>query len=477
MSSTALSLQAPATVPKSAPFTSLFMTMLGTAVAVLLIPDRDYWEPNALVPSAVVLSMGLLGSTAVVALRDIKALLRTESVLMFGIFYWLVAEVALGRTNQYRVSYDALVRSVLAVGLFGSAVWSGSIFWTVFGPRASSRISRVANVANPQFLFWASVGSGILGLARYLLGCRFSPSCIAEAFYATRFGVPWAQVNTFGDFDTLFLYSRYFGFIVVPLTVALISLRQGRSWRGGIAVTLSLLCILLMFRDGGRKDVGTAIGAGVLTWALLRPSFRWRHLIVVSSIGALLLLILHWMLVWRDVGIGHGGLFESFSERPLLTVDGNFNFLSDLVYLVPDRVAHSGVRGVLFALTLWIPFNLPFVVRSRDIDLVSLLGLSVGPGFSWTASAVGDLYLINGLLAVLAGGAIFGVVAAWTSRRFLLGRTANDTISYSLITMTLFMSLRALHEMFVTGFIIGAFALFLWARTLLRRNTAKVPAG
>ena len=63
------------------------------------------------------------------------------------------------------------------------------------------------------------MASGLLGLARYVVGCGFSVGCVVQAFYTTRFDVPWTQVDTFGYFDTLFLYSRYFGFVVVPLTV------------------------------------------------------------------------------------------------------------------------------------------------------------------------------------------------------------------------------------------------------------------
>jgi hypothetical protein len=44
-------------------------------------------------------------------------------------------------------------------------------------------------------------------------------------------------------------------------------------------------------------------------------------------------------------------------------------------------------------------------------------------------------------------------------------------VLYSLLTMTLFLSLRALHEMFVTGFIVAAFAALLFARLVLSHRS------
>lgn len=467
----------PTAYPATAPFASLLSVAIGTAFSILLVPPSDYDQQGALVPSAAALTLGLLGGPLVAAIRNRAALFRAENVLMFGLVYWLVLEVLLGRTNQYLVSYEAVAGSLLAIGLFASALWGGSIGGAYVGMFATRRRRPLSvNLAGVQFLFGAAVISGLLGLARYVVGCGFSVGCLSESFYVTRFGAPWLRVDAFGDFDTLFLYSRYFGFIVVPLTAALLCQKRGVGWRGAIALGLSLLCLLFMFRDGGRKDVGTAVGSGVLTWALLQPRFRWKQIVLAGLIGGALLFVMHWMLVWRNVGVGQAlddpGFLQADAERPLITVDGNFNLLSDIVYFVPTVASHTGIRGILYALTLWVPVNLPFVVRTRDIDLPGLIGLQVGPGFSWTCSAVGDLYLIGGFTAVLAGGFLFGLAASSASRRFLAAGNTNETIAYGLITMTLFLSLRALHEVFVTGFAVGAFALFVWAKAALRRHAA-----
>lgn len=445
----------------------------GGIVAVEALPSQGPYLPRELFPAALALSLGLLGGLAWSGMRSVTSVFRTENLLCFGLFYWLLLDLVIGAGYLGLVTRQAIAGSLVAITLFGVALWTGSLLTGIFLLAPGSAAGRAAPELGTRFLFGAALVCGVLGMARVVVGCRFSLGCIIDAYYQPRFSAVWQQVDAFGPFDTLFMFTRYFGFVVLPLTVALIN-REGRlSWRSATTLLLGLVCLAFMIADGGRRDVGTVVGASLLVWALMKQRVRLHELAVVFGVAGALVLLMQFMLVARDIGVA--AAFDksvaptTISARPLGIVDRNFRFLANIVELVPDRYPHNGWQGVAYATTLWIPGGLvPREWQRRSLDLPRVLGMQVGPRYSWTCSAVGDLYLIGGFAAVIAGGLLFGMLARLVSRLLRPGVTSGHAILYALLTMTLFLSLRALHELFVTGLIVLAFLALVAARRVLR---------
>lgn len=453
---------------------SLICGVAGGVVAVQLVPEQDVYLPHALLPAALAQTLGLLAGALLAAVRNPASLFRAEHVLSFGLFYWLLLDLVLGQGGVGQASRDAVIQSFTAITLFASGLWLGSILLSAYA-RSSAGGAGPMRDLSAGFLFGSALASGILGMARVVVGCRLSPSCMLDAFYQPRFSAVWFRIDAFGNLDTLFLYSRYFGFLVLPLTVALM-MREGRlSWRSATALALGLLCVAFMVGDGGRKDVGTVVGATLLVWAVMSPRVTFRHLVGISALAGLLVLVMQFMLVARSVGIAEALESESeisLSQRaaPVGTVDRNFRYLANIVQLVPDRLPHNGWQGVAYAAMLWVPGGLvPREWQVRSIDVPREMGLRYGPGYTWTCSAIGDLYLIGGLPVVILGGLLFGMLARSASSLLMRAVDSRKPVLYALMTMTLFLSLRALHELFVTGFIVVAFLSFL----ALRRVFAK----
>jgi hypothetical protein len=460
----------------AAPLWALVAVAAGGVVAVQILPARGYYLPGDLAPAAAALTLGLLGGVVVAGLRSAVSLFRAENVLCFGLFYWLLLDLVLGAGAIGLVSADAISRSLVAITLFALALWAGSLLVGIFA--GSARPVRASGIPDLRagFLFGAALLCGVLGMARVVVGCRFSIGCIADAYYQPRFTAVWLQVDAFGPFDTLFMFSRYFGFVVLPLAVALIN-REGRfTWRAGVTLLLGLVCLVFMVADGGRRDVGTVVGASLLVWALMKQRVALRELGVIAVVAGTLVAVMQFMLVVRDIGAAAAfdrGLSVPITSwsRPLGTVDRNFRFLANIVQLVPERYPHNGWQGVAYAATLWIPGGfVPREWQRRTLDLPRELDLQVGPRYSWTCSAVGDLYLIGGLPAVIVGGLLFGALARGVSRFLRPSVSSGHAILYALLTMTLFLSLRALHEMFATGLIVLAFTALVYARRALRRR-------
>lgn len=456
------------------PAWSMLGVLAGGLASIVLIPDEGGFGPDTLKPAALALAAGLLAGPAVAVARSARSAFRAEHLLCFGLVYWLLLDILLGQARVTAVSYAAIAQSFAAIAVFTIALWIGSATASV-GVSAPAALRGPTHDLTPRFLFIAAIVSAGLGLSRVLVGCGFSPSCVVDAFYQPRFSAVWFRVDTFGHFDTLFLYSRYFGFLVLPLTVALVAGEGRFTWRSVSTLLLGMVCLVFMVGDGGRRDVGTAVGASLLVWALMKRHVGLRQLVGISILAGTLVFLMQFMLVARGVGLAvaiEQGTDLSRRDTPVGTVDRNFRFLSSIVQLVPDRYPHSGWKGVAYSATVWVPGGLvPREWQRRSIDLPALLGMQVGPGYSWTCSVVGDLYLIGGIPVVALGGLFFGAMGRFAGRLLGGGGSSQQPILYSLMVMTLFLSLRALHEIFVTGFVAVAFALLLAVRHVLFRDS------
>lgn len=453
---------------------SLMTILVGWIVAVLLVPEIDYYQVGALIPAGIAMSIGLLAGAAYAALTRPETMFRIEYLLMFGLFYWVVLDAAQGAYGFSGVGRDTLVRAFAAVALFAVAVWIGSF---AISFKRTVRLPSVAPVTvDARFLFMAAAVCFLLGMLRVFLACRFSPVCIASQLFVPRFESAWHLANM-GPFDTMLMRMQYFGYLILPLTAALAHLERRMSWRVVVAAVLGLIFLFVLMQGGGRRQVGMVLGMTALVWVLLNRPPRLRELIVLAVIAAVTFSVMQFMHAMRYQGLGEASLQEQGGEvsymthERLIKVDKNLLFLSQIMERVPKYYPHTGMTGIEYAVTAPIPRALyPDKPVQRGFPLAQILHLRVGPSWSWTASAVGDLYLIGGFIAIAIGGLFFGLLADLGNRLLDGSATVRNVMLFGVVALTLFLGLRALHEITISGFAVGAVWLIFYVRRKMRHR-------
>lgn len=444
------------------PFWAIFGVLAGTLVAIAVLPSETYVLLSNLVWPSIVLSVGLLCGVVAASWNNPSSLFRAEHILMFGLFYWLLTELVQGTGGRWATT-EGVQATFIAIAIFAGALWLGSALASHIEVTTSHAPKMLPD---SNFIFWAAIVSGLLGILRPLFGCSGELSCIVDSFFVSRFEAAW-ESNQFGNFDTILLNLSYFGFITVPLLVAFHHLEGRFSGRAFLLALLALFFLLLEIRGGGRRGVGTIILSGALVWILLQRNISFRHLITLGALGGGLLVLLEFMLFARQMGIGNAldyG-FSFLNRTGSVAVDQNFFYVAQMVDIVPSQYPHTGINGVLYHLEVMIPGSiLPGKIVNHGFNLPAALGLIRGPGYSWTCSAVGDFYLIGGYKAVAIGGLVWGAMANFCSRLLVSDSSVYTRIMYALVAMALFVSLRAVHELLSTGLAVLAWwgLLRLW---------------
>lgn len=442
---------------------ALFGILIGTLAAILLVP-ADYFEPGQLRASAVCLALGLLVGPMASSLTDLRGWLRAESVMMLGLVYWILTEPLSSSYDAYEITQDGVLRAYAYIGLFAATIQLGSLL----AHRWHAQISPLrpsSTEFSDRWLFNVLVYSSLLGMLSKLVPCGFSPECMVDGLFSGRADGPWQQSVT-GGAGSLVYQLAYFGYLSLPLTVALHH-RVGRiDWRVVIGLILSTIFLLFLIRDGGRRLVGMVTGAALLTWLLLQARIGLRQFVIGGVAGLALMALMEVMLIFRT---SEGGIVSrlfsgrAFAENPLdegIRVDNNFKFLVKTMDLIPQFMPHTGWDAIIYWAVRPIPRVLwPGKPVDPGIDLPWELGERWGEGFTLTVSAIGDWYVAFGLTSVLLAGLMMGFLGGKLVLHWMRP-TVRSTVLYSLGAMCLFIGLRSYLELILMSYPILALLLF-----------------
>ncbi|MEK6805793.1 MAG: O-antigen polymerase [Pseudomonadota bacterium] len=462
---------------------SLIGIVAGTLAATVAIPEFELAAMGSLRVSGIALSLGLLLGVVTAGFRSPAALFRAEHLLMFGLVYWVVLDAVQGGYELEGASREALVGSMASIGLFAAFLWIGSVLtWLIIPLHPPARLP--INDLGPRFLFCAGIVCFVLGGMRVWVGCSLSPACIADSFDVSRAGrAAWMPEGGIGNWDTVLQNLRYFGYLTLPFAVALHRLQRRFGWPVLLLISFGLINLILSTAGGNRRSTGTIVGATALTWILLHPKISLRHLLILSGVAAALLLFLQAVVLWR-----HSGFERSFEagkpifseERPGIIVDRNLYWLGQVLTMVPDYHPYIGSTGIVAIVSAPIPRSLfPSKPINRGIDLVTFTGQQGNKGFTWTCSAVGDLYLIGGYAAIIIGGLVYGLLANLCSRLLWWPSRLTGRLLFAVSAMALFVGLRDLSEIVLTGVaFLCLWGLFFAREKLLPRGrSSPAPVG
>jgi hypothetical protein len=459
------------------PAFSIIAILASCLVAFIFIPEFDHHEHFALWIPALILSVGLLAGVLIAAVRSPASLLRTESILSFGLVYWITLDAIQGSYGLWGTSREAVETAFLGTALFAAAIWLGSAV-----PASMSRLNNTAlsGDLSPALVFGVGLITFVAGILQPMLACNLSPGCFAKAFFMPWDTLPWRNFSL-GEggsgLNTLLKYVGFLGFLTLPLSAVLVRLEGRLSWRVILLWLLGMLILMLLIQSGDRRIVGMTIASTGLLWVLLRPDVRLRHLFRLAIIAAGLLLVLEAMVSWRAIGIGTGlmsGVPLVGKSKNTLSVDKHFYYMAHAMTIVPERHPYKPVEGLLFTLGAPIPRSVwPDKPAQRGINLSQLIGERKGPGFTWTCSAVGDFYLMGGLWVIAFGGLIFGILARACNQLLFQPLSARSRLLYAFSVMILFIGLRAIRDLTAIGLFVLFCLLFVLAMRRLFRKVVR----
>lgn len=421
--------------------------ILATLLAILFVPDA-FWQPGALQLSAAILTIGLLAPPAFEIVRHRKAVIRADYLLFVAIVYWIFLDLLQGKNEPRTVSIEAVRYSFLGIGLFAAGIWTAGMFQPWRLPVTVKRAAE-ATLSN-QVLEIAILGCFLLGMAHYVISCQFDFELLFSSLLNPRFAAPWqANLGRLGGWTAFQYHLVYFGYLVPTLTI-LIAHRSGWLSPGCFMGMLASMCILAFATQSGtRGEVGVIFGAAFLSWLLLQPKINTR---VFVSIVVFLVALLLWFEVMLAARSGGFGQFLESGKTDLIStdkinVDDNFNRLSQVMYLMPDRVEHT-LGGQLWYTVV------------RPIPRAVWPDKPMGPGFSfeeevgqtqatWSVTTVGEFYYDFGLPFVFIGGFLYGRMAGMWNQLLISRRGIVWPVLYGLGAMALFVGVRSQQAMSV----------------------------
>lgn len=456
------------------PILSMLAILILGSAAVLLIPSSGWDQRGALIIPGTVLTLALLSSVFFALFRNPVALFRTELIIMFGLVYWLVLDAVQARYGL-NVGKVGITRLFTGTVVFATFFWAGTALASAFGKPAGVSSPPVSDVGH-SFIFWAALACALMGISYDGLTCELRPSCFVEVAMQPRFGATWRLDPTWAPLKRL----RYAGYLAVPLTIAYFMVKRRLNWRGAILIFLVLVNCMLLLNDG-RRAIGTTLGAGILIFVLLNERIRFRHLLLLVGGAFMILVLLEAMVAWRNEGFGRSLVSGRAVETGpgIIAVDKNIYHGSRAMEVVPRQHPHTGLAGAAYTFGQLIPrsiwnrpakFGFNYAVVTRR----------AGGASSWTAtySIIGDLWIIGGYLALVLGGIFYGVLANLASRLLLQPVSLRSRLLFTVATMAIFVSLRAMYEITVTGLALLAIWGLLKARDMfiVRKISLQRPA-
>jgi hypothetical protein len=315
--------------------------------------------------------------------------------------------------------------------------------------------------------FYFTIGIAAFGLAfiRFAIPAEFDFGVMYNALLEDRWSAPWAT-DAIGGWDSFLPHLAYFGYILPVLTV-LLSRRVGWLTPRTIILGLgSIIVTLLLAQSGGRRILGVMLGSAMVYWFLSAKRPRIMAILALSAAFIGLGLAMNFMLEVRGTGLGTVLAEEAADQRPLqseeddkgtvfLHVDDNFLRLTQMNYIFPDLVPYTTWQYLTYTFLLPVPRAFwPGKPLSPGFSLSAAVGAE---GVGLTSSAMGELVMCGGPIAVCLGGLFFGFVAASVAPLRSEKYGSSGMLLFSCGLLMLFEGVRAIGELILMSYMLLAY--------------------
>lgn len=432
-------------------------TAIGTAVALLLIPENPYPAGN-LMPSATAMTIGLLLAPTLASLRNPQTALRAEHLLVLAPVYWLLLDLLQGAYALVQVDKEAIESAFIAIGLFVIGIWIAALSRPRKLPKLLSKAA--THPLNPKTIFRLILIFFALGIFRFAYPSGFNPLVMIYYLGQNRWNAPWTR-GQLGGWDAFLDHMAYFGYLLPTLTILLALRSRWLDHRVIVSIGLSLIMAAFYAQGGNRRIIGVIFGASIICWILEQHHLKIRHLIVLAFSIFLLLFSMQYMLEYRNTGFKK--LFKNQHKElqyEHLHVDDNFLRLSQIIDIVPASHSYVYHQQIIFVLVRPIPRVL-WSSKPVDpgFDLTKAVGLK---GVSLSSSVIGEWYLSAGWLGVLFGGWIYGRLASIASLLLIRYSESAAPLVYSLSAMALFAGMRSMLDLVLMSYALLAWMFITW---------------
>jgi hypothetical protein len=455
------------------PWLNLICVTLGTLIAVAWVPENPQTE-GALRSSGLAMALAMAAGPLAATFGNPRNVLRTENIIGFMPFYWLLLDLVTGSYAMTGISADEARKVFWVIGVYLIAYWIGTMAkpWPLHqGFLRSCQIRPEASVLFPVVLICFC-----LAMLKFAMPCKFDVVVMFRYALMERWGAPWGRGN-FGSWDAFADHLAYFGYLLPTFAVMI---AQKKSWLNPMTL-VALLCagifLLFLSQSGARRVVGVCLVAAIFTWVINQRQLRGWHLTILAMGMAAVLVLMQMMIITRGVGFGRAGLelagraaIDSMSGKETaagapkaIHVDDNFLRLAQTVSLIPEKYDYVYHRQLYYIIARPIPRAL---WPGKPTDPGFSLHALVATGASLSTSILGEFWISLGFPAVFLGGWFYGRLARMSSPLLKFGNGTVAPMFYGYMTMTLFVGFRSLVEV-----ILFSYALLGWmaANWLLKK--------
>ena len=446
---------APATV------LAIVSTMLGTAVAIYLVPTSGVGR-QGLFASGLAMSLGLMITPIAAVIHRPRMLLRGEYLLTIAPIYWLLLDLIQNVYSMASIDTEQIKQAFFAIGLFVVMVWIGA------ARRPWKLPSIVLSAAQHEFsgraYFGLAVACFVIAMLAYAIPSNFDIAKMIYYLGQDRWSAPWAR-GQLGGWDAFLDHLQYFGYLLPMLTVVVSRYVGWRNIRTLMCCAMSVVVTLFLAQSGSRRVVGVVMGMALVLWVLGQERLRIKHAIQTFVAIAVLLIGLQVMLEYRNVGLASllgitteaGQVREEkrrFLEEGTLRVDDNFFRLCQVMQFIPKSYPYVYHKYLLYILVRPVPRVFwPDKPVDPGFDLPTAIGVE---GISYSYSVIGELYMSLGFIGIAIGGWFYGRLSAMARALVTRSNKLAALVMYSVVVMALFSGLRSILELVLVSYVVLA---------------------
>jgi oligosaccharide repeat unit polymerase len=447
------------------PAVGLMASVASTLFAINLIPE-DPSPAGALFIPALVMALGLIAAPILACTRSPRAILRAENLLVLTPVYWLLLDLLQGAYPMEDVTPAGIEGAFIAIGLFSCGVWLATLTRPLRLPPVITRSA--SYTVKPKILFLLILTFFVLGMIRFAYPSDFNPVTMFVALTEARWSAPWSR-GQLGGWDAFLDHMAYFGYLLPVLTVLLAHHGKFLNSRVVASIILSLVMTAFLAQGGARRIVGVIWGAAIICWILQQEKINFKKLFVSAAGVAILLVVMQFILEYRNTGVQALTEEEKHLEYDYLHVDDNFLRLGQIIDIVPDRHPYTYEKQIAYYAIRPIPRVLwPGKPIDPGFDLPSIMGKE---GVSLSSSAIGEFYLAFGWVAILVGGLVYGKLANTISVLLVHMQGSSAILVYSLAVMVLVAGMRSMVELVLMSYTILAWIVVTRLLVMKRSRT------
>jgi oligosaccharide repeat unit polymerase len=422
----------------------------GIIITAISMPSGNAEQTFEYAAVGVGLALGL--ATAIEAMAGLRALLRTDLVMLATLYGLTFLEFVLPRREIFgfavspQGAYDASVAVML--GFAGIAI--GRHLWGQPKIAAAMRAPLPLDLP-PETMFTVLLLAFGVGYLHVFLAVNFN---VFEAMWymaQPRFAQPWGRGRLGGWADLLVEVGALI-YLIPPLVgVMLAQLHRYSMLQRGAAAVIFLFTLYFGFSSGTRNIFGVYMLTFSGAYLAMKPQITMRQIVFFAlPVSAIALVGMYFMLEFRNVGLeGY-----SFTEAEFngIFVDSNMVVIANLTEVFPSIHNYLGLEIPYVALIRPIPRAIwPGKPEGLSVGIEEAVGTD--GSLTLASTFVGECYMAGGMVGVLAFALLFGAAAGrWNQ----VGRDLRS--NYNLI-------------LFVSGFFCAA----LLMRSLLSAAPTVLP--